>query len=255
MSRQFAVLVSVLSLVLSGHSGLVLAGDPDAAIAAAIADPARPASDRAQDANRKPLAVLSFAGIKPGDKVADFIPGGGYATRLFSKIVGPSGHVYAVVPEENLEEWKADQAVKAIAADPAFPNVTVVRAPVNRFPAPEPLDLVWTSMNYHDLHLDFFGPADLAAVNNSIFAALKPGGVYLVLDHVAAAGSGLRDAGTLHRIDPEVVKQEVLKAGFVLEAESDALRNPSDDHTLKVFDGAVRGKTDKMIFRFRKPGH
>jgi predicted methyltransferase len=108
-------------------------------------------------------------------------------------------------------------------------------------------------MNYHDLHLEFFGPADLAAVNKAIFAALKPGGIYLVLDHAAAAGSGLRDASTLHRIDPEVVKREVLAAGFVLDAESDALRNPADDHSRKVFDEAVRGKTDKFIFRFRKP--
>jgi predicted methyltransferase len=144
-------------------------------------------------------------------------------------------------------------AVKAIAADPAYSNVTVLHAPVNRFSVPEPLDLVWTSMNYHDLHLEFFGPADLAAVNKAIFAALKPGGIYLVLDHAAAAGSGLRDAGTLHRIDPEVVKREVLAAGFVLDAESDALRNPADDHSRKVFDEAVRGKTDKFIFRFRKP--
>jgi predicted methyltransferase len=242
-------------MFLAGLPGYAGPRDAEAVIGAAIADPARPAADREQDANRKPLQVLSFAGIKPGDKVADFIPGGGYMTRLFSKIVGPSGRVYAVVPEENLEKWKADKAVKDIAADPAYPNVSVLHAPVNKFPAPEPLDLVWTSMNYHDLHLEFFGPADLAAVNKAVFAALKPGGIYLVLDHAAAAGSGLRDAGTLHRIDPEVVKREVLAAGFVLEAESDALKNPSDDHSRKVFDDAVRGKTDKFIFRFRKPEH
>lgn len=253
MSRYSAIIIPVLLFPLISLSGEARGQTADMIISTAIADPARPAADREQDANRKPLEVLAFAGIKPGDKVADFIPGGGYATRLFSKIVGPAGRVYAVVPEENLDKWKADAAVKAIAAEPAFPNVTVLIAPANRFPAPEPLDLVWTSMNYHDLHLDFFGPADLAAVNNSIFAALKPGGIYLVLDHAAAAGSGLRDAGSLHRIDPEVVKQEVLAAGFVLEAESDALKNPSDDHSLKVFDAAVRGKTDKFIFRFRKP--
>ena len=91
-------------------------------------------------------------------------------------------------------------------------------------------------------------------LNKAIYDALKPGGIYLVLDHAAAAGSGLRDTETLHRIDPAAVKKEVLAAGFVLDGESDVLHNPQDDHTAKVFDPAIRGKTDKFIFRFRKPG-
>ena len=223
-------------------------------IAAAIADPARPDSDRKQDANRKSLEVLEFAGVKPGDRVADFIPGGGYVTRLFSKIVGQNGHVYAVVPEELIKmRDTADAAVKAIAADPAYPNVTVLREPVNDFKAPEKLDMVWTSMNYHDLHDTFLGPANMAMLNKAIFDALKPGGIYLVLDHAAEAGSGLRDTETLHRIDPAAVKKEVLAAGFELEAQSDILHNPDDDHTTKVFNPAIRGKTDKFIFKFRKP--
>lgn len=223
-------------------------------IAAAIADAARPDSDRKQDANRKSQAVLEFTGVKPGDKVADFIPGGGYVTRLLSKIVGENGHVYAVVPEELFKlRDTADAAVKAIAADPGYPNVTVLRQPVNEFMAPEKLDLVWTSMNYHDLHDDFMGPADLAKLNKAVFDAIKPGGIYLVLDHVAAAGSGLRDTATLHRIDPAVVKKEVLAAGFELEAQSDILHNPDDDHAMKVFNPAIRGNTDKFIFKFRKP--
>ena len=220
-------------------------------ISAAIADSARPDSDRKQDANRKSLEVLSFAGVKPGDKVADFIPGKGYVTRLFSKIVGKDGHVYAVVPDELGKD--GDAAVKAIAADPAYPNVTVLRGPVNDFKAPEKLDMVWTSMNYHDLHDPFFGPADMTVLNKAIFNALKPGGIYLVLDHAAAAGSGLRDTNTLHRIDPEAVKKEVEAAGFVLESQSDVLHNPDDDHAAKVFNPAIRGKTDKFIFKFRKP--
>lgn len=229
-------------------------GAIEGAIIDAIADPARPDGDRAQDENRKPLEVLTFAGVKPGDRVADFIPGGGYVTRLFSKIVGPSGHVYAVVPEELFKmRAGADAAVKAIAADPAYGNVTVLREPVNEFSAPEKLDLVWTSMNYHDLHDKFMGPANLAVLNKAIYDALKPGGVYLVLDHAAAKGTGLRDTETLHRIDPEVVKKEVTAAGFVLEATSDVLSNPDDDHTMKVFASAIRGKTDKFIFKFRKP--
>lgn len=220
-------------------------------IAAAIADPARPDSDRQQDQDRKSLEVLTFAGVKPGDRVADFIPGGGYVTRLFAKIVGQNGHVYAVVPEEL--RMNADKAVQQIAADPAYGNVSVLRVPVNHFTAPEKLDMVWTSMNYHDLHDDFLGPADVGALNKSIYNTLKPGGIYLVLDHAAASGSGLRDTDTLHRIDAEAVKKEVLAAGFTLEAQSGVLHNPDDDHTLKVFNPAIRGKTDKFIFKFRKP--
>jgi len=220
-------------------------------ISDAIANPARPDADTKQDADRKSLEVLTFAGVKPGDRVADFIPGRGYVTRLFSKIVGKDGHVYAVVPTELKKT--ADEAVKEIAADPEYSNVTVLREPVNDFKAPEKLDMVWTSMNYHDLHLQFFGPADLNRLNKAILDALKPGGIYLVLDHTAEAGSGLSDTGTLHRIDPEVVKKEVLAAGFELEAQSDVLHNPADDHTLKVFDSSIRGKTDKFIFKFRKP--
>jgi predicted methyltransferase len=245
------VVVSLFLVVASPFSQVQAAQSVHDVIAAAIADPARPDADKKQDANRKSLEVLEFAGVKPGDKVADFIPGKGYVTRLFSKIVGKDGHVYAVVPDELGKD--ADAAVKAIAADPAYPNVSVLRGPVNDFKAPEKLDMVWTSMNYHDLHDPFFGPADLASVNKTIFDALKPGGIYLVLDHAAAAGSGLRDTNTLHRIDPAAVKKEVLAAGFVLDAESDVLHNPDDDHTAKVFNPAIRGKTDKFIFKFRKP--
>jgi predicted methyltransferase len=230
------------------------AADAHDAIAAAIANPNRPASDTKQDADRKPAQVLEFAEVQPGAKVADFIPGGGYMTRLFSKVVGPQGHVYALVPSEILSMRKdADRAVNDIAASPDYHNITVLRQSVEAFAPPEPLDLVWTSMNYHDMHDSFFGPADLAKVNKAIFDALKPGGIYIVMDHAAAPGSGLRDTETLHRIDPAVVKKEVTAAGFVLEAESGVLHNPADKHTAKVFDPAIRGKTDKFLFRFRKP--
>jgi predicted methyltransferase len=245
------ILASLFLAVLTSIGQAVADQNIRDVISSAIDNPARPESDKKQDADRKSLEVLTFTGVKPGDRVADFIPGGGYVTRLFSKIVGKDGHVYAVVPTELKKT--ADEAVKAIAADPEYSNVTVVREPVNDFGTTEKLDMVWTSMNYHDLHLNFFGPADLTKVNKSIYNALKPGGIYLVLDHAAESGSGLRDAGTLHRIDAEAVKKEVLAAGFELEAQSDVLKNPADDHTLKVFDSSIRGKTDKFVFKFRKP--
>jgi predicted methyltransferase len=235
------------------------AGRADAtppAIAAAVADPARPAADTARDADRKPAELLAFAGIKPGDKIAELMPGSGYFTRIFSKIVGPMGHVYAMVPEELLKRGpRAGQGAAAVAADPAFSgNVSVVDEPYADFKAPEPVDVVWTSLNYHDFHDSFFGPLDMAAFDKAVYAALKPGGIFMVVDHAAAPGSGTRDTETLHRIDPEAVKKEVLGAGFVLEGESDLLRHPADDHTAKVFDSAVRGKTDQFILKFKKPG-
>jgi predicted methyltransferase len=225
-------------------------------IAQAAADPGRPKDDTDHDALRHPAESLAFAGVAPGAVVVDLLPGSGYFTRIFSKAVGPGGHVYAVVPEEIAKAFpKSVDGAKALAADPAYANVTVLVEPINALTTPRPVDLVWISQNYHDLHDPFMGPADLAKVNGAILAALKPGGVYLVLDHAAEAGSGLRDTDTLHRIDAETVKAEVTAAGFVLDASSDLLRNPGDARTTKVFDPSIRGRTDQFILRFRKPAN
>lgn len=225
------------------------------AIAAAIADPARPDADKQRDANRKPAECLTFAGVKRGDQIAELMPGGGYFTRLFSKVVGPSGHVYALVPapSANASPDMPDFAarVKAIAADPNYSNVSVVVEPIGQLKAPAPVDLVWTSQNYHDLH-NMQG-TDVTVFNQMVFESLKPGGIYLILDHAAEPGSGARDTATLHRIDVETVKKEVQAAGFVLVGTSDVLRQPSDTHLVKVFDPSIRGKTDQFILKFRKP--
>jgi predicted methyltransferase len=134
-----------------------------------------------------------------------------------------------------------------------YDNVTSVSTPANDFALPAPVDMVWISDNYHDIHDPFFAPAEAAKVNAAVFKALKPGGIYLVLDHAAPAGSGLADTNTLHRIDEASVKSEVEAAGFQLVAESDALRNAADDHSKLVFDPSVRGHTDQFILKFRKP--
>ena len=238
-------------------ASLAVAAEPvPANIVAAVADPGRPSEDVARDPERHPGEAVAFAGLKPGDSVADLIPGTGYFTRIFSKAAGPTGHVYAIVPQELAGKFpKGVAALNAMAADPAYANVTVLIEPINEISAPTPLDLVWTAQNYHDKHDSFFAPADLTKVNKAILAALKPGGVYLVLDHADAAGKGLADTETLHRIDPATVKAEVTAAGFVLDAQSDLLRNPADDHSLKVFDPAIRGHTDQFIFKFRKPAN
>lgn len=222
-------------------------------IAAALSDPARPAADMARDQLRLPDQVLAFAGVRPGAKVADLIPGGGYFTRILSKAVGPRGHVYAYVPDELTKLAKREPAVKAIASDPNYKNVSVILNTLPNFATPEKLDLVFTAQNYHDMHDKFMGPADLSVVNRQIFKALKPGGTYLVLDHAAEAGSGLRDTETLHRIDPAAVKQEVTAAGFIFEGESRVLRDKADKRNLSVFDPSIRGRTDQFIYKFRKP--
>jgi len=227
---------------------------PDA-IAAAVADAARPDADRQRDASRKPVETLEFAGVKPGDQIAELLPGAGYFTRIFSKAVGGSGHVYALVPAPAADA-PADMPdfaarVKALAADPNYANVSVVVEPFSALKTPVPVDMVWTSQNYHDLHN--FPGIDVAVFNQLVFEALKPGGIYLILDHDAERGSGTRDTATLHRIDVDTVKQEVLAAGFVLAGTSNLLRQSNDSHAVKVFDPSVRGKTDQFLLKFRKP--
>jgi predicted methyltransferase len=248
-------------LALAG-AALALAGAPaqargpkiPAAIAAAVADSSRPAADRERDAARRPAELLAFAGVAPGQKIADYMPGAGYFTRIFAKAVGPAGHVYAIFPQFMADFDKADVGrISVLPAEPGYGNVSYMEEPSTAFTAPEPLDLVWTSQNYHDLQ---FGLShdQILDLDRAIFAALKPGGVLVVVDHVAAPGSGWSVAGTLHRIDPEAIKADMAAAGFRLEAESDVLRNPDDPHTATVFDPSIRGRTDQAVLRFRKPG-
>ena len=224
-------------------------------ISAAVADPGRPAEDTQRDANRKPAETVQFAGVKPGDKVVELFPGHGYFTRIFSKVVGPKGHVYALSPPRraNAAPDSPDPvaATTAIAADAAYSNVSAQAGPLATIAVSEPADVVFTAQNYHDVHN--IPNIDIAAFNKSIFNALKPGGVYIVLDHAAAPGSGGRDTSTLHRIDPVAVKAEALAAGFVLAGQSKVLENPQDAHTAKVFDPSIQGKTDQFILKFRKP--
>jgi predicted methyltransferase len=224
-------------------------------ITAAVTDSARPDADKQRDANRKPAETLTFAGVKPGTKVVELVPGGGYFTRMFSKVVGPKGKVFAWVPPRPADA-PADApdraaAVRALAADAGYSNITVVQGLPEAGFAAEPVDLVFTAQNYHDVHNA--KAFDTAAFNKKVFEALKPGGVFVVLDHSAEKGSGTRDTNTLHRIDEETVKSEVQAAGFKFEGASKVLANPDDPRTAKVFDPAIRGKTDQFILKFVKP--
>ena len=195
--------------------------------------------------------MLAFAGVKPGDKVGEIMPGGGYYTRLLAKIVGPNGKLYAIMPPARPggPPGGGADALKAIG-----PQVTVINSP-NLAPTAEitdKLDLVWTSENYHDFHN---GPtADIAAFNKAVFNALKPGGVFLIEDHAAANDAPPTVTSELHRINPNQVISELTAAGFRLEARSDIMRNPADDHTKRNADPTIRGETDKLLMKFRKPG-
>ena len=220
---------------------------------AAVASPDRPPTDTARDADRQPAAMLDFAGVKPGMVIADIMPGKGYFTRLFSTATGSAGKVFAVVPAELLRKM-ADgaDAVRAIAAVPAYANVSVVVAPVASMTVPQTVDIAWTSQNYHDVY-GFFGPAAAEAMDQAVFAMLRPGGVFVVEDHSALPGASATAPTTLHRIDEETVKVQALEAGFVLAGESDVLHNPQDARTEAVFAPDIRGHTDQFVLKFRKP--
>jgi predicted methyltransferase len=254
MARSLAMFAAACAVLAVAGCAAQSAGMTAAEATALLNDGTRPEADTRRDADRKPADMVAFAGIRAGDKVVDFIPASGYFTRVFSRVVGANGTVYAFVPKEMTDRRAtAADAVKAISAEPGYTNVAVLVQPAAGFVAPAPVDVVWTSQNYHDMHVERFGIPDFAGVNKAFFNALKPGGVYIVLDHAATAGSGLADTEKLHRIDPAVVKAEVTAAGFVFEGESSVLRRADDPHTAMVFDAGIRGKTDQFIYKFRKP--
>ena len=240
-------LLAAASLVLVPLA--VHAARPTSPIAAAVADPGRPKDDVAADANRKPAETLAFSGVKPGMAVGEFFPGGGYFTRMLSGVVGPRGHVYGI---ENAG-WKgAVKADQALVTEGKFTNVSIEALPFGSVQFPKPLDLAWITQNYHDLKIAEYGQVDTAAFDRAVFAALKPGGIFFVLDHEAPAGTDLTAIAKLHRIEKATVIREVTAAGFTLQAEGNFLRRPADDHSLPIFDKRVQGHTDQYALRFVK---
>lgn len=221
-------------------------------VTAALADAGRPADQKARDAARHSGEVLAFSGIKPGDKVADFLMGGGYWTRILGPLVGPKGRVYAYQASEFIS-YRGAYADEQEAAVEGRANVTPVNGSLGAFSFPEPLDAIITVQNYHDLHLSFAPPGAAALIAGRLFAALKPGGVLLVVDHVANTDPGFAAPNALHRIDPAAARKELESVGFVFDGELNVLRNAEDPHTANVFDPAVRGHTDQFVYRFRKP--
>ena len=211
-----------------------------------------PGADALTEPAMKGPEVIAFMGLKPGDQVADIIAG--RFVRAESKAVGPKGKVYAVMPEEIVKPHPEGlAALNKTVADPAYANVVISTTPFSALALPKGLNAVFIRQNYHDLYDKFMGPADVPGFNRQVFAALKPGGVYVILDHADAPGSGITGTETRHRIEEARVKSDVLAAGFKLDGESKILANPEDDHTKMVFNPAIRGKTDQFLLRFKKP--
>ncbi|GAB4536201.1 MAG: class I SAM-dependent methyltransferase [Parvularculaceae bacterium] len=230
----------------------VMPAEMPAYIRDAVNSPRRPAPDRARDAMRRPGHVIWFAGVEPGDTVADLSPAGGYYSRILGEVVGAEGRVYAIDWDWVVENF--GDAVKPFANAVAagdVPNVDYSVQPNDGFTPPEQVDFVFSILTYHDAH---WGEVDVdpALMNISAFGALKPGGIYLIVDHRALPESGSEGVDAYHRIDPELVLEEVRMAGFEWVGESDALSNPEDPLNVGVF-GDIRGRTDRFIYKFRKP--
>lgn len=265
--------IAALALGCASIAPVMAADNIPKAVANAVNYPGRPFADEDRDVARHPAELVAFAGIKPGMKVADFMPGGGYYTRILAHLVGPKGTVYAVVPHgganpQYVRDQIADSIKKGIAPPPRpvdavlaiqnvneYNNVIVVWEALTQykgqFAVPDQLDAVWTSDNYHDLHNKALETPDVGAIDRAIFRALKPGGVLVIVDHAAAKGAGFSQTETLHRAEADAVKAEVIAAGFVLDGESNVLANAADDHSKAVF--TLHDKTDQFALRFRKP--
>jgi predicted methyltransferase len=258
MRTIFASLVGVLALAACAGGAIpplgmssthhTDGGTTAPAINAALNDSRRPDADKARDEFRHPAEILRFADVRPGQRIADVGPGGGYYTRLFADVVGEHGHVYAI----DRPNRSPDQPRAILAVAPQYPNVTVVQDGYQSWNVPEPLDTIFISQIYHDFHLPDFH-LDIPALDRMLFARLKPGGELVIIDHSAPAGFDPARTDELHRIDQALVRRELEAVGFVFEDESQVLRNPADNRNERVFEADIRGHTDQFVMRFRKP--
>lgn len=255
--RKITLMVACAALAVSACGSVGWMNGPSEAdrvvmTRTALSGAPRTDADRERDASRMTAETLAFARAGPGDQVIDMMIGGGFFTRAFSAVVGPTGHVTAWQPNEFVA-FSVDYGAALAAAD-ALPNVTGAGSAIGEPNWPTGVDVVFTAQNYHDLHLSAFPEFTAELVNASAYAALKPGGYYVIIDHQAAPGAGRSVPETLHRIDIEQVKREVMAAGFVLDGQSDVLERAADPLTANVFEPSIRGQTSQFMLRFRKPG-
>ncbi|MEO7773494.1 MAG: methyltransferase [Steroidobacteraceae bacterium] len=242
------IIAAAMTAALCSTVILHAADKPSAAVKAAVDNPARPAADKERDANRKPLEVVAFAGVKPGMTVAELSPGGGYYTRILAKTVGPQGKVYALITPGSAQRAGVLDNLNKLVTE--YGNVEIVTADYTAIALPTKADLFWTTENYHDFHN---GPtANINAINKSVFDNLKPGGIYFVEDHNAADGAGLEATSKVHRMDLAIAKSELSTAGFKLDAEGTALKNPADN---RAGANGESGKfmSDRFMLRLKRP--
>ncbi|MBV8816837.1 MAG: class I SAM-dependent methyltransferase, partial [Acidobacteriaceae bacterium] len=215
----------------------------------AIANPSRSKAERDYDRERLPAQTIAFSGAAPGMVVAELLPFYGYFSRLLSDVVGPNGKIYGI---ENFN-WSNTAFDKKLTRQRR--NIILKRSRWGEFDLPEKVDLFWITQNYHDLHVPEYGHVDMAAFNRRVWDALKPGGIYMVVDQAGNPGMTDQQISDLHRIGKEEVIAEVTAAGFVLIDESNALYHARDDHTKSVFNPLVRGQTDQFMLKFQKPAN
>jgi predicted methyltransferase len=220
-------------------------------ITAAVADKDRPKDDTDRDADRHPAEIMALAGVKPGDRVVDVGPGRtGYYTKIISRIAGEKGRVIMFNPTWVADKFPVVKDAPGALVAAGYKNVEGAIQPMAEIKFDAPVDVIFMSQLYHD---QVWQKIDVAAMNKAILAALKPGGVFFVIDHVGPDVKTPEQIDKLHRIEPSLVKEQVLAAGFKLAAESDLLKNPADSHAANVFDPSIRGKTDQFVFKFVKP--
>jgi predicted methyltransferase len=248
--------IAALSFALAAIPLPAVAAQPAGGIAAAVGAPRRSADNVKLDESRKPTQVLQFLGLKPGMHVLDLLGANAYWAEIMAPAVGPKGHVTVWEPTQ----FYRDKAKASFAEFQAKqPNVSIVSSPFEAPDLPKNYaDFVMLNLNYHDTYWtsEKYGipKMDPDAFLKAVYASMKPGGVIGVIDHVASPNSDTRaTVDKLHRIDPEVIKADFKRAGFVLAGSSDILRNAADDHSLLVFDPKIRGKTDRVMFKFKKP--
>jgi predicted methyltransferase len=249
---RHVALLAVIALPVTGcHAA---APKPGTSIEQAVADPVRPAGYRAADSFRKPAETLAFSGVKAGMTVGEFYPGGGYFTRMLSDVVGPDGHIYTVENAGWNDSVKDDQKM---LAEGKWNNVSLDVKPFGTVDFPKPLDLAWVTQNYHDLKIDQYGPGkkavDTVAFDRAVYKALKPGGIFFILDHQGPANMSEAEIAKMHRINRDEVVKEVTSVGFKLAGEGNFLRSSADDHTKPIFDPSIRGHTDQYALKFVKP--
>lgn len=253
--KRIAMMVAIAAALAGCRNAAPERQFSQTALDRALADPARKNERAAADERRKPGPVIALAGVKAGDRVLDLIPGSGYWTRIFSRIVGPDGKVYATWPQSYARFAMGNvQSLREISVDPHYGNIVTEVQPTALLTAPEPLDVVWTSQNYHDYPDEYMGKdADPDVLNRAVFRLLKPGGTYMIIDHASKPGRAMADTEKLHRIDPATVRQQVEAAGFRFAGESKVLENPADPLDIPVFDKSIRGRTSQFAYKFVKP--